>query len=199
LITKTGIVNTDFADVESTMKGQGDALMGIGIGSGENRAKDAAAEAIDNPMLEDTSIDGATHILVNIAGPEDFSLVEMDEVMNTIKSKADSDVEVIMGILYDTSLGSNVRVTVIATGFKAHTNQQIVPEIGSRKQESEIIDIGEWVGMLGQSKSKRADCLSPRNYLDCTGDLDIPTLVRNQNYNPDTAEQTPKAAGSMSY
>ena len=69
IIIKPGIINTDFADVQSIMKGQGDALMGIGIGTGENRAREAAASAIDNPMLEDTSIDGATRVLVNIAGP----------------------------------------------------------------------------------------------------------------------------------
>ncbi|MCL2443972.1 MAG: cell division protein FtsZ, partial [Treponema sp.] len=73
LITETGFQNTDFADVETIMKGKGDALMGIGFGTGENRALDAVANAIDNPLLEDTSIEGATGVLINIAGPDDIT------------------------------------------------------------------------------------------------------------------------------
>ena len=193
IITKTGEINTDFADVESIMKDQGDALMGIGIGSGDNRAKEAASGAIDNPMLEDTSIDGATHILVNIAGPKDVSLVEIDEVMNTIRSKADPDVEIIFGVHYDPELGSNLRVTVIATGFRAQ-EAQVVQSIDSvRKPEGEVINYSEFQSMREQSKYKKSSYLSPRNYME---DLDIPTVIREHNYTLDTTDQL-KIVGAM--
>jgi cell division protein FtsZ len=193
IITKTGRINTDFADVESIMKGQGDALMGIGIGSGENRAKEAAASAIDNPMLEDTSIDGATRILVNIAGPQDISLVEVDEVMNTIKLKADPDVEMIFGVLYDPELENKIRVTVIATGFRTLT---VLAKPGSeegRKQETDVIKFSEFERMREQTTQKRPDYLSQRNYSD---DLDIPTLIREHNY-AKTAEEKIYARGGF--
>ena len=180
IITKTGMINTDFADVESIMKGQGDALMGIGISSGENRAREAAASAIDNPMLEDTSIDGATHILVNIAGPQDISLVEVDEVMNTIKSKADPDVEIIYGVLYEPELENKIRITVIATGFKASSKVEGQKIEGRAKKEEDVINFSEFERMREQTTQKqRPDYLSQRNYSE---DLDIPTLIREHNY-----------------
>ena len=194
IITKTGNINTDFADVESIMKGQGDALMGIGIGSGENRAKEAATSAIDNPMLEDTSIDGATRVLVNIAGPEDISLVEIDEVLNTIKAKADPDVEIIFGVLYEPELGSNVRVTVIATGFKVQVKPAVQSTESSRKQEGEIINYSDFERMREQSKHKRPGYLSQRNYPD---DLDIPTVIREHNYSYESVDPYKIAVASL--
>lgn len=128
LITKTGLINPDFADIQSIMKGQGDALMGIGCGTGENRAKDAVNAAIDNPLLEDTSIDGATKVLVNIAGPENLSLVEADEIVNTIKAKCDTNVNIIHGVLIEPELGDSIHVTVIATGFQTAFSKQITNE-----------------------------------------------------------------------
>jgi cell division protein FtsZ len=187
LITKTGIVNTDFADVESTMKGQGDALMGIGLGNGENRAKDAATGAIDNPLLEDTTIDGATRILVNIAGPQDISLVEIDEVMGVIKAKADPDVEIIFGVRFDPELGENIRVTVIATGFR---NVSVAAEAGGSSAESpkppegDFINYPEFERM--RERIKRPDYLPHRNYQD---DLDVPTVIRDHCYGVDLTER----------
>ena len=192
IITKTGDINTDFADVQSIMKGQGDALMGIGLGSGENRAKDAATNAIDNPILEDTSIDGATRVLVNIARPKDVSLVEIDEVINTIKSKVDPDAEIISGILTDPELGNSIQVTVIATGFKVQ-QKQVVQIIGSgRKQEDEIINFAEFEKMREPSKTKRSPCLSQRNY-NYPDDIDIPTAIREHNYGFDSRDQYTRA------
>ncbi|MDR1587514.1 MAG: cell division protein FtsZ [Treponema sp.] len=177
LITKTGIVSTDFADVESTMKGQGDALMGIGFGSGENRAKDAAISAIDNPLLEDTTIDGATRILVNIAGEEGtMSLVEIDEIMNTIRAKADPDVNIIHGVIFEPNLGNSLRVTVIATGFQngsLKTGGASAGEVSGKP--GDFIKYPEFEGM----KEGRPGCLKPRSYHD---DLDIPTLIRDHGY-----------------
>ncbi|MDR2479476.1 MAG: cell division protein FtsZ [Treponema sp.] len=178
LITKTGIINTDFADVEATMKGQGDALMGIGMGTGEDRAKDAASSAIDNPLLEDTSIDGATRILVNLAGPEAISLVEINEAMEIIRSKADPDAEIIHGVRYDPELGENIRVTVIATGFQ-NSGRQAVNQGGSSgtiaSKAPDVVSIEEFTGMKG---SKRTGSLPPRDM----DDWEVPTIIRKQQY-----------------
>ena len=187
LITKTGNINIDFADVESTMKGQGDALMGIGIGSGENRAKDAASSAIDNPLLEDTSIDGATQILVNITGPAAISLVEISEAMEIIKSKADQDAEIIFGVRYDPELGDDIRVTVIATGFQ-NASARPAAQGGSlesaKTRDRDFINYSEFAGM--RERIKRPDYLPHRNYQD---DLDVPTVIRDHGYGLEPAEK----------
>jgi cell division protein FtsZ len=188
LITKTGLINTDFADVESTMKGQGDALMGIGLGSGENRAKDAAAGAIDNPLLEDTTIDGATRILVNIAGDETISLVEVDEVMNTIRAKADQEVNIIHGVRFDPNLGNSIRVTVIATGFQNGPSGagRVSGSADSGKvKDFDFINYSDFE-QIRERTSRQGGCLGHRNYQE---DLDIPSVIRNHSYAADGGEQ----------
>jgi cell division protein FtsZ len=180
LITQTGEVNVDFSDVESTMKGQGDALMGIGYGGGENRAADAAAAAIDNPLLEDTTIEGATHILLNITSSEDLSLVELDEAVNIIKAKADPGVEIIHGIRFDPQLGDKIRVTVIATGFQAAGQSQKGQSFEVIKpKETDFINYGDWEKIRDRSK-RPADFLSHRNYQE--DDLEVPTIIRDRKF-----------------
>lgn len=125
IITKNGLVNIDFADVRSTMAGQGDALMGVGTGSGENRAVDAATNAINNPLLEDSHIEGATRILVNIYAAEMPSTVEVNDIMEIITANAHPDVETIHGITVDETdeaMKDKITVTVIATGFPTDTD-----------------------------------------------------------------------------
>ncbi len=117
LITHPGEVNIDFADVKTTMEGKGDAILGIGIGEGENRAVDAATAAISNKLLEDSQIDGAKNILVNIQCGEDFSLTETEEIVTFIRQSADPEVLLIYGQIIDPNMGDSVSVTVIATGF----------------------------------------------------------------------------------
>ncbi|MFW6329451.1 MAG: cell division protein FtsZ, partial [Alkalispirochaetaceae bacterium] len=112
LITKDGMINIDFADVQTIMLGQGDALMGIGVGQGDNRAVDAATNAINNPLLEDARIEGAKGILVNVTGGPDFSLTEYEEVLNIITANADEEVLVIAGSAIDDNMGESVKVTV---------------------------------------------------------------------------------------
>ncbi|MDR0495156.1 MAG: cell division protein FtsZ [Treponema sp.] len=185
LITKTGQVNTDFADVEATMKGQGDALMGIGVGSGDNRAKDAADGAIENPLLDDASIEGASRLLINIAGPEDISLIEVSEIMNAIKLKADPDVDIIYGITVDPELGENVKVTVIATGFHGKT-AAARGENAPRKADAAnvVIDIKRFDEVRGLHDKRYVDNYvgigKPREYKD---NLEVPTAIRK--YNPE--------------
>jgi cell division protein FtsZ len=117
IITKPGDVNIDFADVRNAMLGQGDAILGVGIGEGENRAVDAATKAIKNPMLEDTNIDGAKNVLVNVCSGENISAQEVAEIMKVVTASADENVNILWGQVVDPSLDNNVSVTVIATGF----------------------------------------------------------------------------------
>lgn len=117
LITVPGIINLDFADVKTIMSDQGEALMGIGIGSGENRASDAAKMAISSPLLE-RSIDGAKGIIISITGNEDLGLFEINEASQVITEAADPDANIIWGTSVDSNLDDAVKITVIATGFE---------------------------------------------------------------------------------
>ncbi|PLX26439.1 cell division protein FtsZ [Candidatus Parcubacteria bacterium] len=116
LITVPGLINVDFADVKSIMSDTGSALMGIGLGSGDNRAVEAAKAAISSPLLE-VSIDGARGILFTITGGSSLGMQEVAEAAKVITSSADDDVQVIFGAVVDESMGEDVRVTVVATGF----------------------------------------------------------------------------------
>jgi cell division protein FtsZ len=131
LITVPGIVNLDFADVRAIMTDAGSALMGIGSASGENRAAEAAHTAVSSPLLE-SSIEGATGILLNISGPADMGLFEVNEAAEVVTGAADQNANVIFGAVIDESLKDEVRVTVIATGFGAAGHRRrrraVVPE-----------------------------------------------------------------------
>jgi cell division protein FtsZ len=120
LITVPGLINLDFADVRTIMKDAGSALMGIGVAGGENRAVEAARAAISSPLLE-ASVEGARGILLNITGGSDLGLFEINESAEIISSAADADCNIIFGAVIDPSLGDEVRVTVIATGFDRDT------------------------------------------------------------------------------
>ena len=127
LIQIPGLINLDFADVKTIMTNQGEALMGIGEGTGENRAADAAKMAINSPLLE-TSIDGAKGILLNISGSSELGIFEVNEAAQIISDAADPDANIIFGSVIDESLGDSVQVTVVATGFG--NNAKSVPEFG---------------------------------------------------------------------
>jgi cell division protein FtsZ len=116
LITVPGLVNLDFADVRTIMRGAGSALMGIGAASGENRAAEAARAAVSSPLLEST-LEGATGILLNVSGPTDIGLFEVNEAAEVVTGAAAQDANVIFGAVIDESAADEVRVTVIATGF----------------------------------------------------------------------------------
>jgi cell division protein FtsZ len=117
LITVPGEINIDFADVKTIMNMSGGALMGTGIGKGDNKALEAAQVAINNPLLEDATIDGAKGILVNVTGGPDLSLFEYDEIVKLVTNTAYNEAMIIAGMVIDHSLSNEVRVTVIATGF----------------------------------------------------------------------------------
>jgi cell division protein FtsZ len=135
LITLHGIINVDFADVKTIMKDAGTALMGIGRASGDNRAIEAARAAIDSPLLE-LSIDGAKGILFNITGSSDLSMYEIDEAAKAITEAADPSANIIFGAMVDEAMSSEVKITVIATGFdqglrkKKDKEQESKPVLG---------------------------------------------------------------------
>ncbi|MFW6137578.1 MAG: cell division protein FtsZ [Spirochaetota bacterium] len=117
LITVPGEINIDFADVKTIMNMSGGALMGSGVGKGDNKAIEGAQLAINNPLLEDATIDGAKGILVNVTGGTDLSLFEYDEIVKLVTNNADNEAMIIAGMVIDPSMNNEVRVTVIATGF----------------------------------------------------------------------------------
>lgn len=126
LITVPGLINLDFADVCTIMKASGTAMMGIGTASGDNRATDAASEAISSRLLEGT-IDGATRVLLSIAGNKDLGIQEINDAADLVAQNVDPDATIIFGTVVDESLGDQVRVTVIATGFSDANVQQPLP------------------------------------------------------------------------
>lgn len=125
LIMVPGLINLDFNDVRTVMLGMGDAMMGTGVGSGEDRAVKAAQEAIKSPLLEDVSISGAQGVLINISGGEDLSLFEVSDATTVINDEVGDEANIIFGAVIDEALGDEVRVTVIATGFSSHAPSKV--------------------------------------------------------------------------
>jgi cell division protein FtsZ len=117
LITTSGFINVDFADVKSIMSERGMAMMGIGVASGENRAVEAARCAISSPLLEDIDVSGARGVLVNITGSSSMTMDDFDAVNKTVHEKVHEDANIIIGVVIDESLGEEVKVTAIVTGF----------------------------------------------------------------------------------
>ncbi len=178
LITITGEINIDFADVRTIMSGQGDALMGIGTGSGDNRAVDAATNAINNPLLDDARMEGARGILVNITGGEDFSLSEYDEVIKIVTANADEDALIIPGQTIDVSMADQVQVTVVATGFNNDSSITVSEE--QEQPQDDVIKYKDWLNMqkgLSHGGSP-GSYLSGRNRTEV--DLGIPTILREK-------------------
>ena len=172
LITVPGIVNLDFADVRTIMRDAGSALMGIGSSSGENRAGDAAKEAISSPLLEE-SVEGASGILLNITGGSDLGLFEVNEAAEIVQSAADSNANIIFGAVIDDAMSDEVRVTVIATGFDhgRHT-RQVTPARGAERLPT------------GRSRSTNRDVTMDdrqRSSLEIRDDeIDIPSFLRDR-------------------
>jgi cell division protein FtsZ len=181
LITEPGEINIDFADVRTIMKGNGDALMGIGLGHGDNRAVDAATNAINNPLLEDAKIEGARGILVNVTGGPDFCLSEYEEVLKIITASADSEALVIAGTSINEALEDELRVTVIATGFNGERVRRPAPAPEpADKGRGDVISYDEWVKLRkGVSAGRPAgDFLLGRNSREA--DLNVPTILREK-------------------
>ena len=126
LIGVTGEINVDFADVRTVMSSRGPALMGSGFGEGENRAQEAAQEAISSPLLDEVSIAGARGVLINITGGMDLAIDEVTEISSIIQEGAGDEAEIIFGAVHDPDLEGKIRVTVIATGFDSVEDGQVI-------------------------------------------------------------------------
>lgn len=170
LITTPGTINIDFADVESTMKGKGDALMGIGEGKGDNRAIDAATSAIRNPLLEnEASIDGATGLLVNIRCDDSLTITEFKEINEIITSNVDKRVDVKSGTVLDESLDGKIVVTVVATGFN-----------GGNTYKDEILEIASFGKNRTEKKEKSEKGSILTQNFGISPDFDVPTILRER-------------------
>jgi len=183
IILETGLINIDFADAETVMRDQGDALMAIGFGAGDNRVEEAVSCVLDNPLLEDTSIKGATRALIYVAGSEDLPLVEYDEIVKRITADMNSEAIIIPGMYLDPNMGDKIRVTVIATGFGAEDESQAL-ELVKVQGKGEVISGREFDSMVGSAM--KADFLPPRDKRDdykyANEDLDVPTVIRDRRF-----------------
>ncbi|NDI33661.1 cell division protein FtsZ [Chengkuizengella sediminis] len=170
LIAVPGLINLDFADVKTIMAERGSALMGIGEGTGENRAAEAAKKAIMSPLLE-TSIEGARGVIMNITGGSNLSLFEVNEAVEMVTAASDPEVNMIFGAIIDDKMKDDIKVTVIATGFQNQAASNPSTSTPTQKQSAKSVD-------------SRLSNLKPfGNYSDSEDQLDIPTFLRNKNRN----------------
>ncbi len=132
LINIRGLINLDFADIRTVMSAQGMAIMGSGVGSGEQRAVEAASAAVSSPLLENISMDGATGIIINVTGGPDLTLWEVNEASTLVTEAADEDAEIIFGAVIDEAMGDEVRVTVIATGFGEEKKVEVPQQVAAQ-------------------------------------------------------------------
>jgi cell division protein FtsZ len=187
LVTVPGLINLDFADVKTIMSERGMAFMGIGIASGEDRAKEAARKAISSPLLEDISISGARGLLINIAGSSTLSLHEVDEAVSLIQQEAhdDEDSNIIFGAVIDDSLGDKIQITVIATGFDRPADllkEQFHSEFAASRltRDAQVMNAAEFGGALFKEPAKVIKLGTIISEFADDGMYDIPTFIRNQ-------------------
>ncbi len=165
LIAVAGLINLDFADVKAVMQKRGNALIGIGIGVGENRAAEAAKQAVESPLLE-TSISGATDAIINVTGGSNLTLFEVEEAAEIIRTSANTDMNTIFGAVINENLNDEIIVTVIATGFDDN-NEPVYHSYGKREQyKQEPQNVPE----------------EPDETGDDSGDDDIPAFLRKRGF-----------------
>ena len=136
LIAVTGIVNLDFADIKTVMEKSGTALIGIGMGIGDNRAVEAARQAVSSALLE-TTIDGATDAIINITGGDSLTLFEIEDAVETVREAANSDINIIFGAIPNSNLSDEVIVTVIATGFDGKDEKNDEDDMPKRRVDED--------------------------------------------------------------
>lgn len=207
LIHVTGEINVDFADVRTVMQSRGPAIMGTGYGIGENRAMEAAQEAISSPLLDNVTIQGALGVLINITGGMDLAIDEVTTISSIIKEAAGDDAEIIFGAVHDPTLEAGVRVTVIATGLEKQEqpprDNVIRPHFGMRTSQKQanapaLAGVGADGGYAARQSGGGAATMAPPRSVDYAEalpfsrppqnpigrqqltDLDIPTFIRRQ-------------------
>ena len=202
LINVHGLINLDFADVETIMKKMGEAIMGTGVAQGEERAVLAAQQAISSPLLDNASISGAQGVLVNITGSPDLTLLEVDAATNIVFEEAGKDANIIFGAVIDPSLGDEIRVTVIATGFnqgqhiadsEQTVEQVVIPTQRHTRELQEEINAPVFTRQqepaappTGAAEPLQMEAPKPSFKFDDTNspiygeDLDVPAFIRRQ-------------------
>jgi cell division protein FtsZ len=183
LITTPGLINLDFADVRAIMSEGGAALMAVGTGSGDERAKKAAEDAISSKLL-DITIDGARGVLFNVTGGPSMTLFEVNQAAAIIRETAHPDVNMIFGAVIDPNMGDDIRVTVIATGFERSSMPRRVlerqPRTDSRRSDAlPYIRANESVSVHADLQPGDAKSTSSQPLIN-TDDLDVPTFLRNR-------------------
>jgi cell division protein FtsZ len=174
LITQNGIVNVDFADVKTVMSQMGRALMGTGVAKGQNRARLAAEMAVTSPLLDDISVEGATGVLINIVGGPDLKMKEIQEAASLVQEQAHEDANIIFGASIDETLGENVKVTVIATGFDVQDAEIAVEAPAARSALSpQTMSSPLRSSVPGPASRSAADAMAPSRRL-----MHTPPMVR---------------------
>jgi cell division protein FtsZ len=172
LITVPGVINLDFADVKTIVTGMGMALMGTGIAEGDSRAETAARKAINSPLLEDTTIEGARGVLINITGSQTMTLHEVSEASRIIQEAAHVDANIIFGSVFDDEMENKLKITVIATGFEDEIREE---RLSPRTQPARIEE-EEQIPLVAQE----APVLGHPNRPDPETDLDVPAYLRQE-------------------
>ena len=199
LINNPGDINTDFADVRATMENMGDAIMGTGVASGEERAVLAAQQAINSPLLQDTSIKGAKNLLLHIAGPSDMKMNEMVSASNIIYEEAGEDVNVIFGCVADKTLDESqeIHVTVVATGINSaesliesspiyNGHNQTTNYFDAKNQDNDSNVLNDSLDVEEEDKqltiNSESESTNDESILKFgEDDLEIPAFLRNSN------------------
>jgi cell division protein FtsZ len=180
LITTSGLINVDFADVQAIMSERGMAMMGIGIANGENRSVEAATRAISSPLLEDIDISGAKGVLVNISGSSGMTMDEFDAASRVIHEKVHEDANIIIGLVIDEDLGDNIKITAIATGFGdrfdlekgRHELKTVTPQAVKGNE------INREIPTFIREKHNRDNYRQRNIFMDEEEQYDIPTFLR---------------------
>lgn len=188
LIMSRGFINLDFADVKKVMEEMGTALMGMGRASGENRAVEAAQMAINSPLLEDISIDGAKGLLMNITGPPDMTMDEVEAASNYIKNEVNEDAEVFFGMVFDEKLKDEVQITVIATGIDAGEPlaERHLRSVGRDEPKGPVPDPDKVVRIRDVTPDDVEETWTVRK----NGvNLDMPTFMRDKKFTAESARE----------
>jgi len=172
LITITGVINADFADIKAVMLDKGLAHMGVGFGKGDTRAQDAVKQAISSPLLE-TSIEGATDVIINFTGGADMGALEVYDAADVVREAVDPDANIIVGAVIDENLSEEIRITVIATGFESENNKIIVNPIEEIKK-SQVQEV------VNKEPEVAIDVKQLETSTFEADDLDIPVFLRRQ-------------------
>ena len=205
LITNPGMINLDFADIKTVMANMGNAMMGTGESSGENRAKNAAQAALNNPLLDDTNIKGARSILLNIQGGPDMALFEVDEAASKIRNEVDENANIIFGSSIDNNLEGIIKVSIVATGINRNENQDYFENKTNRdqplsveenldfktdehKEQTKTISVDYHIEIMQENNIDQIDLESEINRLDVKKENDFIKDINDTKFNINNEE-----------